>query len=169
MNTVSTPHLTLRLAHETSCQSGRTRDAGPSTANAIFLALSKTRCCGRWVLRLVSCLLSMRASTSPLCMYVYAQPNTCALNLPSFNPVLWLTSKPRRLQYADKRQHHVINNYYDAKGTKVKNEGQIWNFHSWNDLWLNNVLGTEAGWCALDGTPPGTVKYFRLLEKVGRM
>lgn len=60
--------------------------------------------------------------------------------------------------YADKKQHHVVNNYYDRKGTKVKNEGQIWNFHSWNDLWLNNVLGTEAGWCALDGTPPGTPK-----------
>ena len=58
-------------------------------------------------------------------------------------------------QYPDKKLHHVVNYYFDKHGTRVKNEGQVWNFHSWNDLWLHNVLGEKEGWCALDGTPPG--------------
>jgi hypothetical protein len=59
------------------------------------------------------------------------------------------------MQYGDKKNHHVINKYFTKDGTMVKNEGQIWNFHSWNDLWLHDVYGVKEGWCALDGTPPG--------------
>ena len=35
-------------------------------------------------------------------------------------------------------------------------EGHVWNFHSWNDVWIKNKNEKYSGWAVLDGTPGGT-------------
>ena len=34
-------------------------------------------------------------------------------------------------------------------------EGHVWNFHSWNDVWMRREEDKYTGWQALDGTPKG--------------
>jgi len=55
----------------------------------------------------------------------------------------------------NKKPHHVIDEYYDKNGTTVYSMGQLWNFHSWNDIYLTRDVKKYNGWQSLDGTPPG--------------
>jgi hypothetical protein len=51
--------------------------------------------------------------------------------------------------YPDKKMHHVVNFYYDKNGTEVKREGHVWNFHSWNDVWVRRDKHHYSGYaCA---------------------
>mmetsp|Transcript_14221 Transcript_14221/g.25268 ORF Transcript_14221/g.25268 Transcript_14221/m.25268 type:complete len:759 (+) Transcript_14221:1580-3856(+) len=54
-----------------------------------------------------------------------------------------------------KRNHHVVDEYFDKNGTSVWSLGRLWNFHSWNDIYLNRENASYSGWQSLDGTPPG--------------
>jgi hypothetical protein len=48
--------------------------------------------------------------------------------------------------YPDKKMHHVVNFYYDKNGTEVKREGHVWNFHSWNDVWVRRDKHHYSGY-----------------------
>jgi len=50
---------------------------------------------------------------------------------------------------------HVIENKYDERGSYIGSSGgSVWNFHSWNEIWLNSRSdGVDNGWQAIDGTP----------------
>jgi len=51
--------------------------------------------------------------------------------------------------------HHYIEQKYDTNGRYLgMAHGSVWNFHSWNDIWLNSRKDNAPnGWQALDGTP----------------
>eukprot|EP01134_Creolimax_fragrantissima_P002403 CFRG2403T1 len=58
--------------------------------------------------------------------------------------------------YVDHLDHHVVNYYYDRKGTLVYKEGHVWNFHSWNDVFMRRKVDKYSGWQVIDGTPGGS-------------
>ncbi|KNC77324.1 hypothetical protein SARC_10212 [Sphaeroforma arctica JP610] len=58
--------------------------------------------------------------------------------------------------FSDHKDHHVVNYYYNRNGTLVYKEGHVWNFHSWNDIFMKRAVKKYSGWNVMDGTPGGT-------------
>lgn len=56
-------------------------------------------------------------------------------------------------RYPDKKFHHVIDEYFDVQGNMIHRDGQVWNFHSWNEIYLSRASEATTGWHSLDGTP----------------
>ncbi|KNC81474.1 hypothetical protein SARC_06203 [Sphaeroforma arctica JP610] len=54
----------------------------------------------------------------------------------------------------DHIHHHVVDQFFEADGTLHHSKGSVWNYHSWNNIWLHRD-DDKSGWQSEDGTPPG--------------
>eukprot|EP01134_Creolimax_fragrantissima_P001045 CFRG1045T1 len=55
----------------------------------------------------------------------------------------------------DHLYHHVVDRFYEKDGSLHHSIGSVWNYHSWNNIWLHRAGNSYSGWQNEDGTPPG--------------
>ena len=55
----------------------------------------------------------------------------------------------------DKDNTMTIDVYVDKMGNELKKSDSVWNFHVWNECWLNrrDLPDGYSGWQAVDATP----------------